>query len=92
MNFLDRHTYVILTQEDQYYGVFIFSCLKSFNAETKIFGERQDNTIDADAHAVLVARLSAAMILVEQNKRVVGIHEEGFQLPAPSQCWQKIEI
>ena len=53
-------------------------------AEIVIFWDNQVNTIAADALATCVARSSAAMILIMQDKQVLVIHEERFQLPVPS--------
>ena len=38
----------------------------------------------ADALAPFVARSSAAMLLIKQDKQVHVIHNERFQLPVPS--------
>ena len=49
----------------------------------------------ADALAPYVARTSAAMILTMQNRLVLVLFEEGFQLPASYQCGemtQKVNI
>ena len=40
----------------------------------------------ADALAPYVARTSAAMILTLQNRQVLVLFEEGFQLPPSHQC------
>ena len=45
----------------------------------------------ADALAPGVARPSATLVLIMQNKQVLASHEEGFQLPKLSQCWEIIE-
>ena len=44
-----------------------------------------------NALAPCITRPSAAMILTVQNKHVFVIHEERFQLHAPSYCWKIIE-
>ena len=45
-----------------------------------------------DILAPSVARTSAAMILTKHDKRVLIFRVEGFQLPAPSQYREIIEI
>ena len=44
----------------------------------------------ADALAPRVMRTSAAILLTIQNKKVLGFHEEGFEVPAPYQFWEII--
>ena len=45
----------------------------------------------ADALAPCVTRTSTAMVLNMQYKQILVFNEEGFQQPAPSQCWKIIE-
>ena len=45
----------------------------------------------ADVLAPYIARLSATKALTVQDKWVLNIHKEVFQLPAPLRCWEIIE-
>ena len=49
------------------------------------------NTVAADDLAPGVPRLSVTMLLTMQDKGVLVFHEEGFQIPAPSQHWETIK-
>ena len=46
----------------------------------------------AEALVTYVARSSATMVLPMQNKQVLVFHKEGFQSPAPSQCWERYQM
>ena len=53
---------------------------------TKLIRSNRVNNMVADALALSVARLLAAMMLTMWNRQVLVLHGEGFQLPAPCQC------
>ena len=57
--------------------------------ETYIFRKSAVNTMATDASAPCVARTWAAMVLTIQDKLVLSFHEEDFQPPVPSRCWEK---
>ena len=46
----------------------------------------------ADARATYIARSSEVLVFTVQDKQVIVFLGEGFQLPAPSQCQEMIEI
>ena len=56
-----------------------------------MFQDSLVNTMAADALAPSLARSSAAIVLTMQDGRVLVFHEEGFQLPVASQCWEMME-
>ena len=55
--------------------------------ETGIFQENEVIIVAAEALATCVAK-SSAMVLCMQEKTVLVVHKEGFQLPVPSQWWE----
>ena len=46
----------------------------------------------ADALAPCVAKSTASMILTVQDKYILVFLKKIFQLTAPSQCWEMIQI
>ena len=64
----------------------------SLRVRTKLFRFNKVNIMAADAMAPCVARSAAAMILAMQNRHVLVLHEEGFQLPVSCQCGGMIKI
>ena len=48
----------------------------------------QINTESADVLAPLVTRSSAAMVLTIQDKQILVLHVEGFQITTPFQFWE----
>ena len=65
--------------------------LNPSGTETRMFRENQLNTMVVDALALCVTILSAALVLDIQNKQALLFYEEGFQLPASSQCGEILE-
>ena len=53
-------------------------------AEIGLFLDNQVNTIIADALAPCIARLSATIVWTLQNKQILVIGKEGFQLSTPT--------
>ena len=68
--------------------------LNSTGAETGLFCDNKVNIMAADALTPCIIRTSAAIVLTVQDKQNLVFHEEGFQLPILSPCWEmkKIQI
>ena len=58
----------------------------NYGAETGIF--RENRSMPLWFMSWLVARSSEAMVFTVQENRVPLFRVEGFQLPAPAQCWK----
>ena len=59
--------------------------------QTITSGANEINTIAADPLAHCVTKPSAAMLFTVMGKQILIFHQEGFQVPAPSQCLELIE-
>ena len=73
------------------YGITRPQWVNTSGAETGIFQDHEVNTMAADALAPWVARTSATTVLTVQDKWLLALHEEGFQLPVPSCYWERVE-
>ena len=63
-------------------------CFNLVDAKTGMFQDDFVNTMAADALVTCVARSSAAMVLNMEDKWVLVLYEEGFQLIVPPQYWK----
>ena len=68
-------------------------------AKTGIYEEEHEvNTMAADALVACIARASATMILILndrqlfQDKQALVFHGDGFWLSVPSQFWEMVEM
>ena len=66
--------------------------INPYGTDTEILCVNLVNTMAADVLAPCVTRPSEAMVLTMQDKGLFVFHGEGFQSPAPSQCYEMTEV
>ena len=66
-----------------HYKSYLNSSFKETVLKLDQLQENNSNTMDTDALALCVARLSGTKVLTIQNKCLFAFHEEGFQIPTP---------
>ena len=72
-------------------GVDVLKLALLSDAQIRMFCENKVNALAADALAHCVARASAAMLLIMQDKCIFLFHQGEFQQSVPSQWWEMVQ-